>query len=362
MSIANESIVIRHPYAARHGRYAALACGVLSLAVMSHGQATTAVSPRRRRVLADARTPPRADAGPATPGGGVRVFSWNLSSDAFVKDPAAFRALVRQSRADILLLDEVSPSTNAQQIRTALTGLAPEGQVQWHIDFGASGGRQRGVIVSRFPLERVPEFSDIVPYPAAERRRLSDLMTAAGPVDPAYSMEGGIPTNGVVVLAGQRRLLVVTMDLQCCGSDPGSWQEDRRRVEAGEIRRRIRQVLERTKVDGLIVAGDFNLVSTPLPLVIVSGPYRLPHGGLLVAELRHLDGSDTWTWDGRGTPFPSRPMDFVLYSPHALALRQGYVLDTADLPQSELEHLGLQPESAGRLSAHRPLVTEFVWH
>ena len=152
--------------------------------------------------------------------------------------------------------------------------------------------------------------------------------------------------NGVVVLAGQRRLLVVTTDMQCCGNDPGSWQEDRRRVEAGEIRRRIRQVLERTSVDGLIVGGDFNLVSTPLPLVIVSGPYRLPHAGLLVAELRHLDGSDTWTWDGRGTPFPSRPMDFVLYSPHALALRQGYVLDTADLPQSELERLGLQPESA----------------
>ena len=101
---------------------------------------------------------------------------------------------------------------------------------------------------------------------------------------------------------------------------------------------------------------------TPLPLLILSGPYGMPHAGLIAAELRHLDGSETWTWDGRGTPFPSRPMDFVLYSPHTLALRQGYILDTADLPRSELENLGLQPESASRLSAHRPLVTEFVWH
>jgi hypothetical protein len=120
-------------------------------------------------------------------------------------------------------------------------------------------------------------------------------------------------------------------------------------------------VLDRTQVDGLIVAGDFNLVSTPLPLVIVSGPYRPPHAGLIAAELRHLDGAESWTWDGRGTPFPSRAMDFVLYSPHVLSLRRGYVLDTADLPRPELDRLGLQPESASRLSAHRPLVVEFEW-
>lgn len=331
--------VIRDPIARTRVVVAAVACAVLSLAVMTNGQV---IAPAAGEVL--------------------RVFSWNLSSDAFVKDPAAFRGLVRQSRADILLLDEVSPSTNAQQILGALAGSATDGQDGWHVDVGASGGRQRGVIVSRFPLERVTEFSETVPYPDADRRRIGDRMTAEGPVNPEYSMDGGIPMNGTVVLAGNRRLLVVTVDLQCCGGDPASWQEDRRRVEASEIRRRVRQVLDRTTVDGLIVAGDFNLVSTPMPLVIASGPYRLPHAGLLVADLRHLDGSEVWTWDGRGTPFPSRPMDFVLYSPHALGLREGYVLDTADLPAAELERLGLKPDSAGRLSGHRPLVTEFAWH
>ena len=323
-----------------HAVAAALVCAVLSLslAVMTQGQVTTAAADET-----------------------LRVFSWNLSSDAFVRDPAAFRGLVRQSRADVLLLDEVSPSTNAQQIRAALAGPSSDGQDIWHIDFGVSGGRQRGVIVSRLPLERLAEFAEIVPYPAGDRRRIGDRMAAEGPVDPAYSMNEGIPVNGAVVLAGRRRLLVVIADLQCCGGDPASWQEERRRVEAGEIRRRVAQVLERTTVDGLIVAGDFNLVSTPLPLVIASGPYRQPYAGLIVAELRHLDGEELWTWDGRGTPFPSRPMDFVLYSPHTLALRQGYVLDTADVASSELERLGLQHESASRLSAHRPLVTEFAW-
>ena len=33
-----------------------------------------------------------------------------------------------------------------------------------------------------------------------------------------------------------------------------------------------------------------------------------------------------------------------------------------DMARSELDRLGLQSESAARLSAHRPLVTEFAWH
>lgn len=347
----------------------ALACGALSLALTACTQAAVRALPQpppraassQPRGPADIPPPPPADADATTPGG-VRVFSWNVSNDAFVEDPAAFRALVRKARPDILLLDEVAPTTNEQQIRAALAGLTPDGKDRWYVDFGTSGGRQRGVIVSRLPLEPLPEFADIVAYPAGERDRLSARMSAMGSIDPLFSMAGGIPVNGVIVMAGARRLLVVNTDLQCCGGEPGSWQEDRRRVEAEELRRRIGKVLERTRVHGIIVAGDFNLVGTVLPLVALSGPYRLPHAGLIAAELRHLDGRETWTWDGRGTPFPSRAMDFVLYGPHALALRRGYVLDTADLAQSELDDLGLQPDSVGRLSAHRPLVAEFVWH
>lgn len=304
---------------------------------------------------------PRAGPGAAATGGGVRILSWNVASDAFVRDPVAFRALVRRAQPDLLLLDEVAPTTSAHQVRNALGGLDATGADAWHIDVGASGGRQRGVIVSRMPLERLPEFSGIVPYPADERRRIEDGMSADRD-RPEFTMEHGIPVNGVLVLAGTRRLLAVITDLQCCGGDPGSWQEYRRRVETAEIRRRVRQVLERTRVDGIIVAGDFNLISTALPLVIASGPYAAPHAGLIAAELRHLDGVETWTIDNRGrNAFPNAELDFLLYSPRSLGLREGYILDSADLSPAELERLGLAPESANRLSDHRPLVAEFVW-
>jgi len=200
----------------------------------------------------------------------VRVMAWNVEDDAFVRNPAVFEALARRERADILALDEVDPSTNESQLRVALPHA--------HLDVGESCGRQCGAVVSRWPLERVPEFAGIVLYPDAERRRLYERMAAANDLKPHYTMDAGIPANAAIVRPGNRRLLVVTADLQCCGNDPASWQEDRRNVETREIRRRIRLVFGRTRVDGIVVAGDFNLVSTPLPLVYPSGPYPAPHG------------------------------------------------------------------------------------
>jgi endonuclease/exonuclease/phosphatase family metal-dependent hydrolase len=292
----------------------------------------------------------------------VRVLAWNVSSDAFVRDAATFKALLTRADADILLFDEVGPTTTETQLRAALAGRARAGSDGWHIAIGQSGGRQRGVIASRQPTERLPELSEGVPYPTPDRDRIYDRMVAAKANLLANSMDGGIPVNGAIAMAGPRRLLLITVDLQCCGQGSTSWEEDKRRAETRELRRRIEQVLTRTRVDGVIVAGDFNLVSGPLPLVILSGPYPLPHGGLIAAELRHLDGTETWTWDGRGTPFPSSTIDFVLYNPRALRLRTGYILDSADLSRAELDRLGLEPESAIRLSKHLPLVAEFAWH
>lgn len=291
-----------------------------------------------------------------------RVLAWNVSDSAFVQDPAAFGAMIRQAGADVLLLDEVSPGTTDVQLRRALEGFGAGTGGEWQVDFGRSGGRQRGVIVSRMPLEPVPEFADTVPYPEPDRQRLYDGMVQAGQLRPNYSMDGGMPVHGAIVRVGSRRLLVVTTDLQCCAADPRSWQEDRRRVETRELRRRITQVVERTDVDGIILAGDFNAVSTPLPLVIASGPYPAPHRGLIAAELFHLDGSETWTNRPRpSSPFWPQALDFLLYTPHALDLVEGYVLDTEDLPAAELESLGLEPGTAHSLSSHRPLVAEFVW-
>ena len=288
-------------------------------------------------------------------------MSWNISDDAFVSRPTEFSSLLRRADPDVLLLDEVAPAADVEKLRNVLDGLQAGDEAGWHINYGVSGGRQRGVIASRMALEALPEFLSTIPYPENAGQHISKRMSEHDRARTIWTMEGGIPVNGAVVLMGNRRLLVVVADLQCCGDGPGSWQEYRRRIEMQEIRRLIRQVIARTQVDGVIVAGDFNLIHSAIPLVILAGPYEGAHPGLIPAEIYHLDGSTSWTWDGRGTPYPSRALDFQLYSPRSLTVRQGLILDSEDFPAEELEQYGLQPGTSGLLSDHRPLVVEYAW-
>ncbi len=297
---------------------------------------------------------------------GAVVLSWNISGNAFAAHPDAFKAILGYAAPDIVLLDEVDPQTRPEQLRRVLPSPgAPSSQASsngaWHISFGMSGGRQRGVIASRYSIEELAEFTSIVPYPDDARQLIALRMSAQDRASYESRMDDGIAVNGAVVRADGKRLLVVIADLECCGNCPASWAELKRRVEAKAIRHLIQQVLERRRVDGIVLAGDFNLVSTPIPLVVMSGPYARPHSGLIAAEVYHEDGIASWTWDGRGTAFPSRALDYQLYSPSALIVERSVILDTEDLTDTELGNNGLTPNTSKMLTNHRPLIVEYSW-
>lgn len=291
----------------------------------------------------------------------VRILSWNISDDAFVSEKREFQSLLLWADPDVILLDEVEPPVREEELMKSLGTLRPGTDETWTINIGVSGGRQRCIVASRAPQESLAEFSSIVPYSDADRRYLREHMSKEDLAYSEYSMDGGIPVHGAIILAGGRRLLTVIADLQCCGNDQGSWQEYRRRAEAREIRQLIRQVLKRTSVDGILVAGDFNLVNGPMPLVVLSGPYSANHGGMIAAELYHPDTSDSWTWDGRRTPFPSGTLDFQLYGPRGLVMQSGFILDTEFLPPETLREHKLESGMSGRTGRHRPLVAEYGW-
>ncbi len=296
----------------------------------------------------------------------VTVMSWNVSGVALDAERDGFKSLMSYAAPDILLLDEVSPRTGIEGVQKALPdSAASKGTAApadtWHVSYGPSGGRQRGVIASRYPIEALPEFAKILPYPDDAERLMIERMTAKDRRIHESRLEDGVAANGAVVLAGGKRLLVVVADLECCGNDPASWAELKRRVEAKVVRSVVDEVLERTSVDAIILAGDFNLVSTAIPMALLSGPYRLPHSGLIAAELYHRDGLTTWTWDGRGTPFPSRALDYQLYSPATLRVEGGVILDTEDMDARELEQHGFTEKMMTGLSGHRPLLVEYAW-
>jgi hypothetical protein len=205
------------------------------------------------------------------------------------------------------------------------------------------------------------EFSALVAYPDEGRKQILAAVPRKKRSGVIQSMNDGIPINGTVILIGEQRLLVLIADLQCCGDGPESWEETRRRVEAGEIRRLIGQIISRTPVDGIVLGGDFNLVESTFPMGLLAGPYPAPHMALIPAELYHHDKTSTWTWDGRGTPFPSDTLDYQLYGPWGLEMRSGFILDTENLPTELLKEYELEGDMVGRTGRHRPLVAEFSW-
>lgn len=292
----------------------------------------------------------------------VNVLSWNISGDAFIKEPAFFKSLVERSRPDILLLDEVTDKANEAQLQKALQASNVHDQSNWHMSFGVSGGRQRTVIASRYPIEPLIEFQRIVAYPNLDKARLKELIIKDGELKYAQSLDSGISVNGAIIITENKRLLVVSLDLECCGNYPSSWEEDKRRVEAREIRKQIKRVIQRVQVDGIIVAGDLNLVSTVKPLVIISGPYEKPHSGLIAADLTHIDKRQTWTWDGRGTKFPSRVLDLVIYSPTSLKLNSGYIFNPELLSLEAQQSLKLSGKKLEKIFSHLPLLTKFSWN
>ena len=105
-------------------------------------------------------------------------------------------------------------------------------------------------------------------------------------------------------------MLAVAVDLQCCGGLADDWQEDRRRVEANEIRRLGILEMSSRKVDGLVIAGDLNIVATQVPVELLEGSIKADGPHLNTARIFHLDRATDWTWDGRGTPFPSGMLDY----------------------------------------------------
>jgi endonuclease/exonuclease/phosphatase family metal-dependent hydrolase len=276
----------------------------------------------------------------------LRILSWNISNNAFEEEAEEFQSLLRWADPDIVLLDEVHPSVPLDKLHVALATLRPGEDETWYVSYGSSGGRQRDIIASRAPQEAVPEFSGMIPYSEEDRRYIHERMSDRERAFTNLTMDNGIPVNAAIVLVGGRRLLVVITDLQCCGDDADSWQEYRRQVEAREIRRLIEKVLDRTDVDGLIIAGDFNLVTGLAAAEILNEPYEICPDGLSTAELYHPDGVAQWTWNGSGMPFPNGRLDFQFYCSDTLDMRSGFVLEN---------------DAAAETGRHRPLVAEYGW-
>jgi endonuclease/exonuclease/phosphatase family metal-dependent hydrolase len=294
-----------------------------------------------------------------SPDTAFRVLSWNVSGSAFTEHAAEYRKILRLLDPDILLLDEVEGGQTADDIVAVVRGLRGATDTTWHLIVGAGGGYQRGVVLSRDPVSPVPALT-LLHYPAASIAALRSLMDDATWDRMKPNLDAGIAAGAGLIDLGGRRILAVTVDLQS-GKGTPDWQEERRLVEVREIQNALQHVLRTIKVDAVLLAGDFNAVSTNVPLARITNPYPEPHFAVVPAAAIHLDGVESWTWDGRGTAFPTQALDFSLYSPGSLEPLNALAFSTEDLPAGALDEAGLQPGTSRMVSDHLPIVVDYRW-
>jgi endonuclease/exonuclease/phosphatase family metal-dependent hydrolase len=334
--------------------------GVIALAAAAIGLLGTPIAGCARRSGAARLPQSPAEARsllPRAAGTSFRVLSWNVGGQGFHTHVEGFRTVFRLADPDILLLDEIEGGRTAGDVRSSVSGLRGAADTEWSIVIGEGGGYQRGAIISRHPVKPVLEFQ-LIPFPENELRELQSQMDVATWERMKPNLDAGLAVAAGVIQLGSRLVLGVAFDLQCCAA---LWQEQRRLMEIRHIYRAIQATLARQSVHAILLAGDFNTVSSAVPLAVITNPYPPPHIALVPVQARHLDGLENWTWDGRGSEFPSGILDFSLYSPTVLEVAGAWVLSTEDLEARELAPLGLTAETSRTLSDHLPIIVDYRW-
>jgi endonuclease/exonuclease/phosphatase family metal-dependent hydrolase len=278
---------------------------------------------------------PLAKAGPSI----RRVVSFNAQNSKMLQDAERAGRVMRALNPDVILLQELTERTRADEVESLLNRHAPPAKGRWRVHIGEGGGNLRSAVATHLPFELV-ESLRVVSYPDRPDRYIRE---AAVLID----VEG-------------RPLLAMSVHLRCCGGATGP-EEETRRIEVAQLRGAIDPLRVKLGLDGVIIGGDFNLVGTrePLDMLVLFGD--LDNSNLAVAQPYQLDGRTNVTWTDRTQPFVPGRLDYVVTSDSSLETTQEFVFDSAHLPPRWLEHHNLQAADSAVLSDHRPLVIDLAW-
>ncbi len=287
------------------------------------------------------------------------MLVWNVARNRFFRGLPGFQQVIAAIDADLLILDEMHGDTSAIEIAEALEPVAGGG---WQALYSRNGGHQRVSILAKQQAVELREFHDLEYPPELQQAWIDQNDWVERGL--REGLANGVPVLGARMSFQGRRLLVVGLDLHCCGDTTDSWQEQRRCFETMAIRQALIRAHANERPDAIIVAGDFNNVQGMQPVENIAGRHDAQDAGPMLqleeVPARHRDGIHFWTWDGRGTPYPSSRLDRVLHNA-GLKVLQSQVFDTESLTPDELRALGLSAEMSRELSDHRPVVVDFAW-
>jgi hypothetical protein len=310
-------------------------------------------------VLAADDPSPTADPLARAVGTDFRVLTWNVSGFAAQRREQVGQIL-RAIDADILMLGEIRGEVSVQEVTQWLQSVLGGDSPQWQVLFGQ--GTERSLVAVKGD---VSEAFGKVNYPLDELEALAPVLESHSfaTLDQLMQVfpDRGIGVTGAFATVGERRALVVSLDLTCCGDSPDSPQEAQRMIEARAVRSAIQQVPE-TEYGGVLVGGDLNLVATRGPLDTLRSGLDRNREALSAVNALDLDGQagDTWRSVRSVGPFPPARMDWLLFGGSTLEERGGFVFDTRKLSPYWLAHHELAADFS-LVSDHLPIVTDFAW-
>jgi endonuclease/exonuclease/phosphatase family metal-dependent hydrolase len=294
-----------------------------------------------------------------------RALVWNVANEGIRDRPEHFRRIIAAIDPDLLILDEVGGVIGRDGAGRFLASLdsGRKARAPWSYTYGGGGGYQRTVIAARTSVTEYPEFK-FIPFPDSVARRVVAAIPAAGQAKQRANIDSGVATGGALVTLAGKRVAVFGVDLQSAGNASNSWQEMRRQAEARLIRDQAMAAIgAHGPIDGVIAAGDHNLVGTREPLTILSEIGGAFDGSsLVVAEPLQLDSATAATWEGGGGRFPPGRLDWFSFSGSTMEAVGGFVFDVADLTERWRTAHKLEPDDSRKSSDHRPVVVDLRWH
>jgi len=289
-----------------------------------------------------------------------RILYWNIARGAYIRNPEPFSRVLSAVGPDIIVFDEVPPTTNAEEVAQFLHDSFLTNS--WNVYFGEGGSDQRTVVASRLPVRPAGPFR-AVPWTDHD----IDTLVSMSPGEDGDKREkvrnwlgDSVPTGGAIVTVGGHDVLVVGVDMHCCGGYE-TIHDRRRIIEAEGVNRAIKETLQTETVEGVVLGGDFNLVGDPAVLTIAGGDVDPNGNSLRRVRALQIDGLTDATWANPDEPFVPGRLDNVLYSTSSLGVKRAFVFDSSDLTQRWQAYHGVRAGDNPAASDHFPVVVDFQW-
>ncbi|MCI0366405.1 MAG: endonuclease/exonuclease/phosphatase family protein [Phycisphaerales bacterium] len=270
----------------------------------------------------------------------LRAMSWNAHLGAIFTNSEPFTRVFAALKPDVVLLQELTDDNSAQQVRAFLeSALPPVDRGAWNVAFGSGGGNLRCAVASTFPIQTC-----------------ESLQLVAMPDRPDRSVRA----IGAVIETAGKRLLVVSIHLKCCGRAGGD-EDAQREVEVQAIHQAIAAATAASTIDGIIIAGDYNLVGARDPLEMLASTLDRDRSALTPVQTLQLDGLSNATWSDPKQPFVPGRLDYLLYSDSSLRPVNSFAFDSQDLTPQWLTHHKVKGTDTTLASDHLPLVVDLAW-